>query len=53
MNLQPRLKAVKTIELKFFSGLLFYAYVVKTPSEKTGIWQLPIVSSAFSVPALY
>ena len=29
-----------------FTGLLFYAYV-ETQSEKTGLWQLPIVSSVF------
>ena len=30
---------------QIFTGLLFYAYM---PSQKTGLWQLPNVSSTFN-----
>ena len=33
---------------QIFTGLLFDAYVLGTPSEKTGLWQLPIVSTVFN-----
>ena len=35
--------------VQIFSGLLFYALSCNTPSEKTGLWEIPIkVSSAFN-----
>ena len=33
---------------QMFTGLLFCAFCWDTPSEKNGLWQLPIVSSAFN-----
>ena len=39
---------------QIYTGLLFYAYLCwYTPSEKTGLWQLPKVSSAFKTWAVY
>ena len=38
-----------TNQAQIFTGFVFYAYVELTPSETTGLWHLPIVSTAFNI----